>query len=294
MKCPNCGKKMKKTFCTKCGYNPNGNALPNGSKVNYFTYDPNNPNVVYPLTVSGVAQANPSAKAPLTKKETKLAAKKAKLDLKALPKKERKIVQRAAKREAEIAASVLPPKNAFSRWLGLIVAVFSVLVLAVLSYNIVTDITHTGDIYDVPVLEKNTLLGALTSMLNSGSTILGILPGWPIDGKSGILYSVATYVFAASCVIAIVYALGALLSREKAPKRARKALFFLGMGAFIYAVGMALVVRSRGGRLEIPAAMLEEFNLLKVATTYVDINVLLIAVAGLVLSLLIKLFKKSK
>ena len=291
MKCPSCGKKMKKSFCTKCGYNPNGNTLPNGSKVNYYTYDPNNPNVVYPLTVSGVAQANPSAKAPLTKKEAKLAAKKAKLDLKALPKKERKIAKRAAKREAEVAASVLPPKNKFSRLFALVVAVLSVMALAVLSYQIVVDLYYiVNDLH--PTFETTGLLASITAMMNSGSTLLGIIPAFPIGGRTGFAYNLSIYLFAAGTIIALVYALGAVISKEKAPKRLRKALFFLGMGALAYVVAMAVLLGR--GDIIITEEILSEVNLMQVAGYYVDTNALLLAVVGLVLSLFFKLFKKSK
>lgn len=62
MKCPNCGKKMKKDTCKKCGYNPVAKvvnpattAATSATKVNYFTYDPKNPGVVYPLSVTATA-----------------------------------------------------------------------------------------------------------------------------------------------------------------------------------------------------------------------------------------------
>jgi len=81
MKCPNCGKKMKKDTCKKCGYssaakaNPTMVAANSATKVNYFTYDPKNPGVVYPMSVTATT---PIAEEPAVK-----SAREAKTDFKA-------------------------------------------------------------------------------------------------------------------------------------------------------------------------------------------------------------------
>jgi uncharacterized protein YkwD len=117
MKCPNCGKKMKKNICKKCGYDPAAKqeapVLPASMRVNYYTYDPANPSLVYPMAVTGEGMPNPAlasmvpAKAeepaaPLTKKEAKKAMKATKKAqkkaLKGLSRKEKKAAKKANKK----------------------------------------------------------------------------------------------------------------------------------------------------------------------------------------------------
>ncbi len=290
MKCPNCGKRMKKTFCTKCGYNPEGNKLPNGSKVNYYSYSPNNPNVVYPLSVSGVAQVSPNAKAPLSKKEAKIAKKKAKLDMKAMSRKDRKIAKKAAKREAKVAASVIPSSNVLARLLGLVLAVVSVLALAVLSYQAIVSVENvtasgTNSVNTVSDIQSLTLVGILTSMLDPVKPMFGFLPSVNIIGDSSVIYNLAIYAFLICAVIAIITAVGAVFSKEKAPARIRKALLTLGLGALAYTVAFAIVINSTA--IDAPAGALA------LAGFYFDLNSLLIGAGCLGLWLLLKIFKKK-
>ena len=289
MKCPNCGKRMKKTFCTKCGYNPEGNKLPNGSKVNYYSYSPNNPNVVYPLSVSGVAQVSPNAKAPLSKKEAKIAKKKAKLDMKAMSRKDRKIAKKAAKREAKVAASVIPSSNVLARLLGLVLAVVSVLALVSFSYIAIVEYSLADS--DIPLadrvldIQSLSLINIFTAMLNPAKPMFGFLPSMYIIGDSSVIYNLAIYAFLICAVIAIITAVGAVFSKEKAPARIRKALLTLGLGALAYTVAFAIVINSTA--IDAPAGALA------LAGFYFDLNSLLIGAGCLGLWLLLKIFKKK-
>lgn len=291
MKCPNCGKKMKKAFCTKCGYNPEGNKLPNGSKVNYYTYSANNPNVVYPLTVSGVAQVSPNAVAPISKKEAKLAKKKAKLDMKAMPRKQRKIAKKAAKRETKLAASVIPSSNILSRLFGLVLAVVGVLALAVLSFEAVVSVVNvnatdgTNGVYRVADIQSLSLLNILMAMVDSDAVMFSFLPSMNIIGDVSVAYNLAIYAFLVCAIVATITALGALFSKEKAPARIRKALLILGLGALAYSVVFAITIDST--MIDAPASALA------LAGFYFDKTSLVLGAGCLVLCLLLKIFKKK-
>ena len=292
MKCPNCGKKMKKAFCTKCGYNPEGNKLPNGSKVNYYTYSANNPNVVYPLTVSGVAQVSPNAVAPISKKEAKLAKKKAKLDMKAMPRKQRKIAKKAAKRETKLAASVIPSSNILSRLFGLVLAVVGVLALAVLSYQAILSVENVRvkpgvDLFDrVGDVQAVSLINILMAMIESdGHKLFSFLPAMDFAGDISVVYNLAIYAFLVCAVVSTITALGALFSKENAPARVRKALLILGLAALVYSVAFAISVNET--MIDAPAGALA------LAGFYFDKTSLVLGVGCLALCLVLKIFKKK-
>lgn len=80
MKCPNCGKKSKKCTCASSTVSTT-KAAKGAANVNYFTYDPKNPGVVYPLSVAGQGQPNPAY--VVEEVPAKKGAKGAKKDLKA-------------------------------------------------------------------------------------------------------------------------------------------------------------------------------------------------------------------
>ena len=131
-------------------------------------------------------------------------------------------------------------------------------------------------------------------MSKSDATILGLLPTFAFGGTAAIVYGLAVYAFAIGCVLAILNAVGALLFKKKAPKRVRKSLFFLGFGALIYTVAFSLVLNQRV-ELLLVEDVLAQVSLMKIAAGYyVDTNALLIAVAGLGLSLLFKIFRRRK
>lgn len=291
MKCPNCGKKMKKAFCTKCGYNPEGNKLPNGSKVNYYTYSASNPNVVYPLTVSGVAQVSPNAVAPISKKEAKLAKKKAKLDMKAMPRKQRKIAKKAAKRETKLAASVIPSSNILSRLFGLVLAVVGVLALAVLSYQAILSVKSvivggTNMFESVSDVQSLSLINILMAMVESdGHKLFSFLPAIDFAGDISVVYNLAIYAFLVCAVVSTITALGALFSKENAPARVRKALLILGLAALVYSVAFAISVNET--MIDAPAGALA------LAGFYFDKTSLVLGVGCLALCLVLKIFKKK-
>ena len=309
MKCPNCGKKMKKDTCKACGYNPAAKAeeaataLNASTKVNYFTYDPKNPGVVYPMSVSGQAQANPAfanaavaAEAPVSKKEAKKAAKAAKKasSKKAVKKaaKEAEAAEKKAAKQAAVAeqkaAKAVATKNWVSRLFAVVLMLVSVAALLVLSFGAVLKFVTVGE-NAVPDIQSGSLWVIFATALKSETKLFGVLPAL-FTGEGGMLYNVAIYVFVLCAIVAALYAVVANVNTDKAPKLVRKSLFFLGLGALVYTVSMALLLNTG----VLPAASLSKVNMIVLAGFYFDMFSLILAGVCLLLSYILFLNGKIK
>lgn len=301
MKCPNCGKKMKKDVCKACGYDPSAKpetpaapVMNPAMRVNYYTYDPANPNVVYPMSVSGQGQTNPAivATAPMqtaapaasTAPVSKKAAKKA-------AKAEKKAAKKAAKVEAKAnsfsAVDAPVRKNVASRLFAIVLIGLIAATAAVLGYYVLVDVSYPGaDI--VPHYSQGSLLAIVLNMLSAEGSLFGILPAYPIGGNTGLVYTLAIYGFTLFVVLALIHAVFAIFSKAKAPRRVRRALFFLGAGALAYSVVFALVIN----RWSLDVAPLT--NVIALAGYTFDMFSLVVGAACLVLSLAFLIFRKRK
>ena len=123
----------------------------------------------------------------------------------------------------------------------LLVAVFAVMAIAVIPYVVMYNKNWDPEV-GMRAIEAHKV--SLLTVVTGGmiSEIFGFLPALEIahGGESGLLYSIAVYVFLICVVVALVYAVFAVLSFDKAAKRVRKALFVLGLGALIYALAFAM------------------------------------------------------
>lgn len=320
MKCPNCGKKMKKNVCKACGYDPAAKpeapaapAMPNPAmRVNYYTYDPANPSVVYPMSISGQAQTNPAIvgtapmqpaapaapAVPVSKKAAKKAAKAekkaAKKSTKGMSKADKKAAKKAAKVAKKVAkksgVSVLDVpvrKNVASRLFAIVLIALCAFVSVVLTYYVLVDVSYYGS-NTIPKYEAGSLMAIVMGAFAAEGNLFGVLPAYSIGGTTGMLYNLTIYAFALCVVIALLHAVFAIFSKAKAPRRVRRALFFLGIGALAYSVMFALMINRWG----LDVAILTD--LITVAGYSFDPFSLIVGAACLVLSLLFLIFRRRK
>jgi len=322
MKCPKCGKKMKNNACTKCGYNPlaavetptapavttvsvNTTApiVPTyGQKINYFTYDPANPSVWYPVTTTAQVQpaatttATQPAPAPAQVEETpvapvgkkaKKAAKKAEKKAAKLAKKEAKQAKKAAKKNGGIILETTPVrKNVLSRLFALVLIALCAGVAALLTFTAITSIESING--KVTYTHENaTLISMLMAALKSDATAFGVLPAY-CKGEGADLYNVSIYVFIACVAFAALHALFAIFSKKKAPKRVRRSLFFLSVGALFYAVATALLMASADAMVACKCPL----NVINLVGYDFDMYALVIGAGCFVLSFLFLIFRR--
>lgn len=328
MKCPKCGKKLKTLTCAKCGHNlrsqvtapvavetpaapvvPTVSAAPatpvtttTGQRINYFTYNPSNPNVWYPVTVANnsqpvapattavnetpVATVEEESALPMSKKEAKKAKKAAKKTAKSEKKSSKKSTdketkklakaeKKAAKKSAGVTVEEAPVrKNVLSRLFALVLLAVCGATFAVLQFNVVSK---------MPNVEQMEFWKVVMSTIESKNTMFGVLPVF-FQGKNGDLYNISIYVFTLCGVLAALHAFFAIFSKKKAPRRVRRSLFFLGAGAAFYAVALALLLGTgfKVGKL----------NMIAIAGYAFDLYALAIGAGCLVLSFLFLIFRR--
>ena len=269
MKCPNCGKKLKSTICANCGcdFTPKAEepvSTINMMNVKYFTYNPEDPSVIYPMSVVPNTPAEPEV-IPMSKKEAK----------------------QLAKAEKKARNAVLN-KNWVSRLFAVLLMALSLAALAVVSFGAVLQFVTVGA-NAVPDVQYGSLWQIFSTALKSETKAFGVLPAL-FSGEKGDLYNLSIYVFAVCALLALIHALFANLNADKAPKRVRRSLFFLGLGALVYSIAMALLLN---------AGVLNETNLLKLNVVnlvgfYFDTFSLILGVACLILSYILCLHGKLK
>ena len=381
MKCPNCGKKMKKETCTKCGYNPTAKvetpvavevpavqqvtvtpvkaATPTyAQKVNYYTYDPANPNVWYPVTTNAQGQPNfmqtstsqvqimpavtpapvvaasapiqatpaPVATAPAVvesavptskkaaKKAAKAAKKEAKKAAKTAGKKATKQTKKADKKVASaskkankkaaaaskkankkaaksntltVETNVSERKNIASRLFALVIIGLCACTFAVFKLTAVRGVAAQGK-QSIVKLQTGEFYAFCIDMFKTDAKLFSVLPAI-YNGDNGMFYNIAFYAFALCGVIALLHAVFAIFSKAKAPRRVRRALFFLGVGALVYTVAMALLLTN----YTLTNTQLAQIAMLNVVGYYLDIYTLAIGGGCLLLSLLFLIFKRK-
>ena len=316
MKCPKCGKKMKKTTCAKCGYDSAkvevaaapaaAPAMPNPTmRVNYYTYDPANPSVVYPMAITGQGQANPAmvtvaptqttAQSAATtqtedfstkvgKRAEKIAKKLAKKAENKMTGRQKEIVETAIDAVDKIEEKV--PSNILSRLFAIVVIGLCVFSAVGMPFHVVQDFFVGAGASTGVDMAKGSLLAILSSMMNSGAKLFGLLPAVSIDGTSGTLYTLSIYSFALCIILGLVHAFFAIFSREKAPKRVRRALFFLGLGALQYSAAMPIM-------LDVWSAEIGKLQgLLSIAGFTIDTFALAVGAGCLILSFLLLIFRR--
>lgn len=363
MKCPNCGKKMKKTTCAKCGYDstaqvevpetapvvtetpatPVVTATPTyGPKVNYFTYNPANPNVWYPVTTSTqsqptmaqptymsapmqvqssnitfatapmaqsvaqpavpVQQAQPtattSAEATVEKvgEADELAtriSKKAEKAAKKLAKKAEKKMTKSQKKAVKTALDVVDkieekvPSNVASRLFAIVLVALCALTFGVFDIYAIVDPSQV----QTGIVEGN-MLSVFMNALKADDKLFGVLPAFFSNGNGSTAYNLSVYIFTLCGLIAVLYAVFAVFSKENAPKRVRRSMFFLGAGALDYTVSLSAAF-GKGENALLSAELFESLNLLNLGGYQVELLPAAIGGACLVLSFLFLIFRRK-
>ena len=332
MKCPNCGKKMKKSICAKCGYDPAAKAQEEKAavatspafvpQINYYTYDPANPSVIYPVTVSTQAQTSTSSvmtalpmpvQAPtsvaatatpsqqsagsedFSTKVSKKVGKKAEKIAKKLAEKAEKKMTKQQKKAAKAVLDTVEklekvPNNVASRLFAVALIALCVFMFVIVKFYAVTDLTQVGSSM-APQLAQGNMLAIFVNALQSEDTLFGVIPAFFSNGGEGMAYNLSVYIFPICVVVAVLYAIMAIFSKEKAPRRVRRSLFFLGAGALDYTVSTSLFLGS-GEESLVTGALADKVSMFTLGGYHVDLIPFAIGGACLILSFLFLIFRR--
>ena len=335
MKCPNCGKKMKKSTCAKCGYDPAKVETPAAPvtpatpvvptyqpTVSYYTFDPANPNVWYPMatnaqgqpvivnpttqiqfapTIATAPQVMPTAttavQQPVQQSATQTTetddlatavGKRAEKIAKKLAKKAEKKMTKGQKKAAKTVLNAMDkaeeklPKNVASR-------LFAILLIAacVFTFGFLQVYAVTGS----EQVSQGNMLAIIQKMFQADETLFGVLPAFISKDGSGTAYNLSVYIFALFGVFAFLSALFAAFSKQKAPKRVRRALFFLGAGALDYTISMSALIGT-GNNMFLNDEILATLDLFNLGGYQVEMLLMVIGSACLVLSFLFLIFRR--
>jgi len=187
-----------------------------------------------------------------------------------------------------VTGDVKPQKkntHAASRWFAVLVFALCVCSLAVLPYNVIKTEADAG-------IQASSMFNAMLELLKNPGMMFDMLPGFEIAGRTGDYYNLAIYLFMLFCVIATIIAFVAIFSKNVAPRRVRRSLFFLGTGELGYSLAFTVAADQLKGRgYEITSAINEMF-----ASFPYTLEVLSLAIGAgcLLLSLCFVLFKKKQ
>lgn len=334
MKCPNCGKKMKKATCAKCGYDPAAKAQEQTQapaapayvpQINYYTYNPANPGVIYPVTASAQAQpANPTvttsvpmqvqyinpvqtttvplqqqaqqpAAEDLATKVSKKVGKKAEKIAKKLAEQAEKKMTTQQKQAVEAVVNTVEkletaPSHVVSRLFAVVLIALTVFMFAVLKVYAVTDLSAVGSDL-TPQFAQGSMLAVFVNALQSEESLFGLIPAFFSEGGQGTAYNLSVYIFPLCVVVALLYAVTAVFSKEKAPRRVRRSLFFLGVGALDYTVSMSALLGS-GEESLLTQELLSKVNLFSLGGYHVDLIPFAVGGGCLLLSFLFLIFRR--
>ena len=278
--CPKCGKKMskRKDTCKRCGYTVN----PNVSPVNYYMYDTKSPNVVYPMSVSkNRPQENPFG-AKVTKKNR-------------CPKCARRLKE--SKRYCKCGyerPGFINQKG--SRWFGLVLAILSILAIAVIPYYAVFDFHFDYNIKEWGFTVNNgSLLAMIQEMSANGEKLFDLIPAFALGhgGETSFVYTFSVYAYLLCGAAAAIHGFFAIFTRTKAAKRVRRALFLLGLGALLYSVSFTVSLNTFEGAYN-TIASIPAGSFLSLGSIVIDIFSAGIAVAGLLVSFILKRVAKKQ
>lgn len=165
------------------------------------------------------------------------------------------------------------------RWFALVVIALCALTVALCPYYVIKA--------DGVALASNgiTLTAAL---FKSTGRMFGFVPAFAVKGTLGMVYNVAIYVFLLCTALAAILSVIALFSKKNAPRRIRRALFFLGVGALFYSVMFILTTRSVYPDLKMSAN-----SLLAWLPFVLDTFSFVLGVVCLLLSLLLLIFRRK-
>ena len=172
-----------------------------------------------------------------------------------------------------------------SRWFAVLVFALCICSFTVLPYNVIQTEADAG-------IQSTSMLGAMFELLKNPSVTFNMLPGFEIAGRTGDYYNLAIYLFTLFCIIALLIALFAILSKDIEPRSVRRSLFFLGSGELGYSFAFTAAVDQLKGRgYEITSSINEMFTSLPVT---LEVLSLAMGVGCLVLSLCFIVFKKKQ
>ena len=189
--------------------------------ANYYMYDPENPGVAYPMkadkksgfTLFGEAKSN------------------------RCPKCARRMGKRKKVCKCGYERKDMPRQGKY-RLFALLFLVLAALAVVYIPYGVLSSMEYNAEtaLYTIDY-QKNNLINMV--QFGMPERLFSVVPAFAIGhtGEAGLLYSLSVYVYIVCAAIAALIAVFAVLSREKAAKRVRRALFFLGMGALAYTIG---------------------------------------------------------
>ncbi len=203
--------------------------------ANYFMYDPKKPGAVYPMKADKTTPLfdllggeNPNAKKNTCPRCARRMGK-------------RKMVCKCGYTKPEV------PSNKGYRIFNFLFLIFAALAIAVLPYYAVYDMPFSYETNSFSLItEQGSMLNHLLNGMVPAKKLFDILPAFAMGhgSETGALYSLSVYAFLLCDVLAVIHALFGMLSREKAVKRATRALFFLGLGAFLYSASFTICLHT--------------------------------------------------
>ena len=361
MKCPNCGKKMKKATCAKCGYDPAAKVevpvavetptapatpvMPTvptyKPSVSYYTYDPANPNVWYPMatnaqgqpcltptttqiqfaptiatapqvqTMSMVTTAMPAQQAvqqPVQQSVEQTAetddlatavGKRAEKIAKKMAKKAEKKMTKGQKKAAKALLDAVDKveekttsNNVLSRIFAVLLIAACVFMFGFMDVNAITELTQVNGNWALEVSE-GSLIKVLIQSFQADETLFGFLPAFVSKDGAGTAYNLSVYITSLCGIFAVLYAIFAVFSGEKAPRRVRRALFFLGAGALDYTVSLSALI-GQDNQSIFTDSILQKMNLFNLGGYQVEMLPMIIGVACLLLSFLFLIFRRRE
>ena len=170
-------------------------------------------------------------------------------------------------------------KNVASRLFAIVMIAVCVLAFTVVPYYI---IQASG------VALANSGIEMTKGLFASTGRMFGFVPAFTVKGTLGMLYNVAIYVFLLCSVLALIISVFAVFSRKSAPRRVRRALFFLGVGALFYSVMFILTTRKL-----YPDLKMAESSILSFLPFTVDFFSLAIGIVCLLLSFFFLIFRRK-
>jgi hypothetical protein len=137
----------------------------------------------------------------------------------------------------------------------------------------------------------DSMLKMVMDVFSAEGSLFNVLPAFVSNGGTGTAYNLSVYIMALCGVFAVLYALFAVFSKANAPKRVRRALFFLGVGLLDYTVSMSAFIGTGEGT-NWTETFLQDLNLLQLGSYQVEMIPMAIGGACLVLSFLFLIFRR--
>lgn len=248
--------------------------------ANYFMYDPEKPGAVYPMKADKTAPVFDllGGKNPDVKKNR-------------CPRCARKMGKRKMVCKCGYTKPAVPSNSGY-RLFSFLFLILIALSIAVIPCYAIYDMNWNTEIKNhvIEVANGSMITLFLQGMVNGGEKIFKVIPVFGIGygGETGLLYSLSVYAFLLCGVLAVVHALFGMLSKEKSPKRATRALFFLGLGAFLYSISFTVCLHTFENSFDIIANLPNGSMFVTVGSYAVDFFTALLGIGCLIASYVLR------